>query len=100
MPSLVIHASYVLTPHEAIQDGVGVVKDGKILAVGHRDEVQAPAEAETCAATGMTVAPGFVDIHVHGAAGKDVMDATPEALSGVAMALARKGTTSFVATTV
>jgi N-acetylglucosamine-6-phosphate deacetylase len=100
MPSLVIHAGYVLTPHEAIQDGVVVVKDGKIVSVGHRDEVQAPPDAEMCAAAGMTVAPGFVDIHVHGAAGKDVMEATPAALSAIATVLASKGTTSFVATTV
>lgn len=43
--------------------------------------------------------PGFIDLHVHGAAGSDVMDATPEALNTIREALAKEGVTSFLATT-
>ncbi|MEO4052562.1 N-acetylglucosamine-6-phosphate deacetylase [Solibacillus sp. CAU 1738] len=43
--------------------------------------------------------PGFIDIHIHGSAGYDVMDATPEALKGIAQSLPKEGTTSFLATT-
>ncbi|MDN7242954.1 N-acetylglucosamine-6-phosphate deacetylase [Planococcus sp. N028] len=43
--------------------------------------------------------PGFIDVHIHGAAGFDAMDATPEALAGIAGALPMEGTTSFLATT-
>lgn len=46
-----------------------------------------------------TAAPGFIDMHIHGSAGYDVMDATPEALNGLAESLPREGTTSFLATT-
>ncbi|HSP21721.1 MAG TPA: N-acetylglucosamine-6-phosphate deacetylase [Planococcus sp. (in: firmicutes)] len=46
-----------------------------------------------------TLVPGFIDVHIHGAAGFDVMDATAEALSGVAEVLPKEGTTSFLATT-
>ena len=46
-----------------------------------------------------TLVPGFIDVHIHGAAGFDVMDATPEALNGMADALPKEGTTSFLATT-
>jgi N-acetylglucosamine-6-phosphate deacetylase len=100
MNALVVHASQVLTPHEAIPDGVVVVEDGKITAVGHRDEIEIPAGADDCVATGMTVAPGFVDVHIHGAGGHDVMEGTPEALRLIAETVARFGTTSIVATTV
>ncbi|WP_347862145.1 N-acetylglucosamine-6-phosphate deacetylase [Salimicrobium sp. PL1-032A] len=48
---------------------------------------------------GLTVFPGFIDVHIHGANGHDVMDATPEALRGIAAALPQEGTTSFLATT-
>jgi N-acetylglucosamine-6-phosphate deacetylase len=48
----------------------------------------------------MTLVPGFVDVHVHGAGGHDVMEATPGALNVIAETLARGGTTSFLATTV
>jgi len=100
MSALVVHASQVLTPHEAIPDGVVVIEGGIITAVGHRDEVEIPAGADDCVATGMTVIPGFVDIHIHGAGGHDVMEGTPEALRLIGETVARFGTTSFVATTV
>jgi len=45
------------------------------------------------------VVPGFIDVHIHGAAGFDTMDATPDALNGLANALPSEGTTSFLATT-
>ncbi|HLG26290.1 MAG TPA: N-acetylglucosamine-6-phosphate deacetylase, partial [Paenisporosarcina sp.] len=45
------------------------------------------------------IVPGYIDVHIHGASGFDAMDATPEALDGLASALPREGTTSFLATT-
>ncbi|HEY2646972.1 MAG TPA: N-acetylglucosamine-6-phosphate deacetylase, partial [Candidatus Acidoferrales bacterium] len=46
------------------------------------------------------VVPGFVDVHIHGAGGRDVMEGTREALEIVTATVAAHGTTSFVATTV
>ena len=43
--------------------------------------------------------PGFIDLHLHGAAGSDVMDATPNALETISTALLQHGTTSYLATT-
>lgn len=43
--------------------------------------------------------PGFIDVHIHGANGADVMDATEDALYTMATSLPREGTTSFLATT-
>lgn len=59
-----------------------------------------PVGAQEIAATGKIAVPGFVDVHIHGAGGRDVMEGTPEALSAVARTIAARGTTSFVATTV
>lgn len=44
--------------------------------------------------------PGFIDVHIHGADGADVMDATSEALAKMAAVLPKEGTTSFLATTI
>jgi N-acetylglucosamine-6-phosphate deacetylase len=49
---------------------------------------------------GATLAPSFLDIHIHGAAGHDVMEATPESLTAISSFLASRGTGSFLATTV
>jgi len=47
-----------------------------------------------------TLAPAFFDVHIHGAAGHDVMEATPEALKTMGRLLATHGTGSYLATTV
>ena len=100
MPPIAIHAERALTPFEDIPDAVVVVEGSKISAVGRRGEVELPRGTREVAAKGKTIVPGFVDVHIHGAGGHDVMEATPEALRVVAAAVARHGTTSMVATTV
>jgi N-acetylglucosamine-6-phosphate deacetylase len=100
MPTTVIHASRILTPDDEISDGVIVVEGSRIAAIGHRDEMRLPTDAVDFVATGMTVAPGFVDVHIHGAGGHDVMEGDARALDRITSTVARHGTTSIVATTV
>lgn len=90
----------IFTPQREIRDGVVIIEGSRISAVGARNEIALPANAKRIEARGITLVPGFVDVHVHGAGGHDVMEATPVALDAVAAALARGGTTSFLATTV
>jgi N-acetylglucosamine-6-phosphate deacetylase len=100
MTTTAIYASRILTPFEEISDAVIIVEGTQITGMGHRDEIRVPSGATDYVATGLTVVPGFVDIHVHGAGGHDVMEAEEEALDKIACTLARHGTTSMVATTV
>jgi len=44
--------------------------------------------------------PGFIDVHIQGAGGSDILDGTPEALKTISGTLAKLGTTSFLGTTV
>jgi len=100
MPATAIYASRILTPLEEITEGVILVEDGRIAAIGHRDEVRVPPGAADYSAAGFTVVPGFVDVHIHGAGGHDVMEANARALDRITSTVARFGTTSIVATTV
>jgi N-acetylglucosamine-6-phosphate deacetylase len=100
MTTTVIYASHILTPQEQFTDCVIVVEAGRITGIGHRDEVHIPPGAKDYVASGMTVIPGFVDVHIHGAGGHDVMEARPDALDRITATVARFGTTSIVATTV
>src|SRR6202050_5223809 len=100
MPVTAIYASRILTPQEELLDAVILVEGGRITAIGHRDEVKIPEGAVDYVASGMTVVPGFVDVHIHGAGGHDVMEATPAALDCITSTVARYGTTSILATTV
>jgi len=100
MISLVVHAHRILTPHEELHDRVILIQDGRITSIGHRDEIQVPADARDIVARDTIVVPGFIDIHIHGAGGRDVMEATPAALGTITERVARHGTTSILATTV
>ncbi|ETP70472.1 N-acetylglucosamine-6-phosphate deacetylase [Planococcus glaciei] len=74
------------------------LEDGKIAALAPSLVKEADLHIDA-AGKDWTLVPGFIDVHIHGAAGFDTMDATPEALSGMAGALPKEGTTSFLATT-
>lgn len=100
MTATIIHAARVLTPLEEICDAGVVIEDGRIISVAPRAEIIARAGAKEVSARDATLVPGFVDVHVHGAGGHDVMSSTQESLTAIASAVARHGTTSFVATTV
>jgi N-acetylglucosamine-6-phosphate deacetylase len=100
MLPIAIHADHAITPFEEISDAVIVIQGSKIVAVGQRGKVAMPRGAREVAARGKTVVPGFVDVHIHGAGGHDVMEGTPEALEIIAATVAEHGTTSLVATTV
>ena len=83
---------------DAVISGKALAYDtesGKI--VGVVDTV--PAGAETIDAEGGYVAPGLVDIHIHGYLGEDTSDAKPEGIKKMAYGVAENGVTAFLPTT-
>ena len=56
---------------EVIEDGVIVVKDNRIEAIGPRGSVSVPADATVMDMTGKTITPGFIDAHWHGSMATD-----------------------------
>ncbi len=54
-----------------IEDGVIVVTNNRITAVGKRGQVAIPANAKTVDVTGKTIMPGLIDVHAHGPQGDD-----------------------------
>lgn len=87
----------ILTPFRAIKNGTVVIEDGKISGV-HEGNTEVP-DAVEIDAKGQYIAPGFIDIHVHGGGGFDFMDGTEEAFLKIAELHAQYGTTSLVPTT-
>jgi N-acetylglucosamine-6-phosphate deacetylase len=79
----------------AIRDGIAVTIDGEQIA-DVRDQPRPPAGAIE---TDGVIVPGFIDVHVHGAAGYDFMDATAEAIDAITSFHAGGGTTALAATT-
>ncbi|UXH76265.1 amidohydrolase family protein [Roseateles amylovorans] len=57
-------------PDQVIEDGVILIENDRIQAIGTRAEVAIPAGAETVQAAGKTIIPGLIDVHWHGAMGE------------------------------
>lgn len=101
MKRLAVIAGRVMTPDRVILDGVVLVEGARIMEVGSRAAVRfSRDEFEVLDHSRHLLSPGFIDVHIHGAMGRDVMEGTTEALEAISRFLAAHGTTSFLATTV
>jgi N-acetylglucosamine-6-phosphate deacetylase len=96
-PLLITNAE-MITPTAHWKRGWLLCQDGRIDRMSDGD---APAfdGIESFNAKGLILLPGFIDVHVHGGAGHEVMDAQPETLAHLAKFYAKHGCTSFLATT-
>jgi len=100
MATTLLHVSRAITPLTEIPGAGILLREGVIEAIGQRAGMSLPAGAQEIDVTDKIAVPGFVDVHIHGAGGHDVMEASIKALATVARTVAEHGTTSFVATTV
>ena len=75
-----------------------LIENGTITQIGQIDS--STGCDNTLDAQGRLIAPGFIDVHIQGAGGADILDASTEALKAISQTCARFGTTSFLATTV
>jgi N-acetylglucosamine-6-phosphate deacetylase len=95
---LLIRNAHLLTPFKEISAGQILIEDGKIL------EVSSGLSSGNCDrlldVEGRVVSPGFIDVHVQGAGGCDVLDGSKEALRTISGTCIRFGVTGFLATTV
>ncbi|GHA53061.1 N-acetylglucosamine-6-phosphate deacetylase [Photobacterium aphoticum] len=89
-------AEQVFTPTGIVTDTAVVIENGLIVDVTS----DIPSECEVIHLDGQSIMPGFIDIHIHGRNGSDVMDATDEALQSIANALPQTGVVAWVGTTV
>ncbi len=94
-----VRCDSLFTPFQRLENCLLRVSGGKIAEVSRAPRPEAGSSATVIYEPGALVAPGFIDLHVHGARGRDLMDGTAESLKAVASTLARHGTTSFLATT-
>lgn len=81
--------------HKEVLEGYALTFDEKIVSLSK----EIPASSKLIDAKGLYLSAGFIDIHIHGSNGYDVMDGTVGALDGIAKSILQTGTTSFLATT-
>src|SRR5580700_4175207 len=102
---IVLSANRLYTPQEEIKDPLLFIEDGLISAVSSRSEREIPKNATVIdlAKEGLAeaiLAPAFVDIHMHGGAGVDLMRAGPSELPRLNKFLTTHGVTGYFPTTV
>jgi len=90
----IINAKLILD--NKIIEGKTLLYEKKIIEISDRVDL---TDKEVIDAQGNYLSPGFIDIHIHGSGGADVMDATFGALETISTTLPQTGTTSFLATT-
>ena len=92
MTKLLLKNAKVILPDREVTDSV-LIADGKIAAIGNDAGADEEIDLSDC-----TLLPGFIDVHIHGAVGVDVMDATPAGLGSISDYLASQGVTSWLPT--
>ena len=97
---LAFTAGRLLTPIDVVEHPLVLVEGGRVLEISPRSSRQVPAGVSVSDFGDRVMAPGYIDLHIHGSAGYDVMDDTAEGLPAIEQLLARHGVTSYFPTTV
>ncbi len=84
-----------IVTNKEVLEGYTLTFDTKIISLSK----EIPQNTEIIDARGLYLSAGFIDIHIHGSNGYDVMDATPKALEEISKSILKTGVTSFLATT-
>ena len=95
--SLTVVGGRLITDSGIIENGMIILRGGLIVHVGARETGLGP-DGKVIDARGSYVSPGFIDLHVHGAAGGNFLEGGREAVTRIAAAHARYGTTGLLAT--
>lgn len=89
----------VISPNRVLHSGGIHVRGGYIEQVFAMEEADIPEHLPQIDVHGAWLAPGFIDMHVHGGGGGDFMDGKRESLSAMAQSHAQGGTTTLIPTT-
>ena len=95
---LALISTQVITPLQVIRDGVVLVEDGKISAVGKQVNISIPDDHTKVDFGDLVISPGFIDIHNHGGMGMTVSLDGEKALKAVCPRLAETGCTGWLPT--
>jgi len=98
---LLIQHARLFTPNHPGLIGWLLIESGLICAIGfgNTPDFSDDTSVQSLDAQGNNLLPGFIDLHVHGAMGHEVMDASPSGLEEMSRFYASHGVTSFLATT-
>ncbi len=97
---IALTAAALLTPLESIERPIVILDGSVVQEIASRDTREIPRDCTVIDFGDDILAPGFIDIHIHGGGGHDVMESDARALPAVESLIARYGVTSYFPTTV
>ncbi len=97
---LVLQARELFTPLQRVDRPLVFIEDGIVTDVTSAQAREIPVDVQAVDLGDAVLAPGFIDMHIHGGAGHDVMEAMPESLEAVERLLCSHGVTTYFPTTV
>lgn len=97
---IALTAAVLYTSLERVDHPILLIEDGVIADISSRDRREIPKDCRTVDCGDAVLAPGFIDIHVHGGAGHDVMEDSEAAMPLIEKSLAKHGVSSYFPTTV
>jgi len=97
---LAFTAARLISPTDIVEQPLIIIEHGRISEISSRRDRQLPVQVSVVDLGEGLIAPGYIDLHIHGSAGFDVMDDNAEALRVIERLLSRQGVTSYFPTTV
>ena len=97
---IALTAAALFTPLDRIERPLLLMDDGRVVELGTRSAREVPSNVRLVDFGDAIIAPAFVDMHIHGGAGHDVMEADSKALPAIERFLAQHGVGSYFPTTV
>ncbi|CAM2945249.1 N-acetylglucosamine-6-phosphate deacetylase [Clostridium sporogenes] len=88
----------IIVGNEILENKV-LLFEKKIIDILDRENVCLSKNDYIIDAKGLYISPGFIDVHIHGSGGKDVMDGEIESIKVISNTIAKRGVTSFLPTT-
>jgi N-acetylglucosamine-6-phosphate deacetylase len=98
--ALYLQARELFTPLERIPHPLVCIEDGVVTDISSVGSRELPPGSQVMNFGDGVLAPGFIDMHIHGGAGRDVMDADRDALPAIEMLLCQHGVTTYFPTTI
>jgi len=97
---LALTAKALVTPLKRIEQPLVLIEGASIVALRSQNEADLPADSKRLDFKDCILAPGLIDIHIHGSAGHDVMQADEQGRRRMEEFLAGRGVTSYFPSTV
>jgi N-acetylglucosamine-6-phosphate deacetylase len=98
-PDYVLRNARVVLAERVLEQATVLIEDGRITSISGADDT-VPDKHEQLDLQGLTLYPGFIDVHIHGAVGVDALEARANDLQRVSQFLLTQGVTAWLPTLV